>query len=280
MKRMVKVIIGRKIALIGVIILLTLLVMAIFAPIIVKYDPIIVNPIERLQPPNAKHWFGTDNFGRDIFSRIVYGSRLTIISGLGVVFFSTLFGVLIGITSAYYKNYGLVMMRIIDVLMAFPSLVLALAFMMVLGRGLMNVIIAVGIVYLTRTTRIIHGATLKIIEEVYIKAAVSEGATNSRILLHHVLPNLVSPIAIQITFTFAFSLLQTTSLDFLGLGVSPQIPSWGNMLSEGRAFIERAPWLLIFPGTCIALTVLSFNIVGDLMRDELDPRFRSEISGV
>lgn len=280
MKRMVKVIVGRKIALIGVMILFILFIAAILAPFIVKYDPIIVNPSERLQPPNAKHWFGTDNFGRDIFSRIVYGSRLTIISGLGVVAFSTFFGVLIGITSAYYKNYGLIMMRIIDVLMAFPSLVLALAFMMVLGRGLMNVIIAVGIVYLTRTTRIIYGATLKIIEEVYIKAAVSEGATDRRILFHHVLPNLVSPIAIQITFTFAFSLLQTTSLDFLGLGVSPQIPSWGNMLSEGRAFIERAPWLLIYPGMCIALTVLSFNIVGDLMRDELDPRFRSEISGV
>jgi peptide/nickel transport system permease protein len=280
MKRMMKIIIGRKIALIGVAVLFILLISAVFAPLIAQYDPVKVNPIDRLQPPNANYWFGTDNFGRDIFSRILYGSRLTIIGGFGVVLFSTFFGVLIGVTSAYFKNYGLIMMRLIDVLMAFPSLVLALAFMMILGRGLMNVVIAVGIVYLTRTTRIIYGATLKIIEEVYVKAAVSEGATDRRIMLHHVLPNLISPIAIQITFTFAFSLLQITSLDFLGLGVSPQIPSWGNMLSEGRPFIERAPWLLIFPGICIALTVLSFNIVGDLMRDELDPRFRSEIAGV
>ncbi|HZK11803.1 MAG TPA: ABC transporter permease [Atribacterota bacterium] len=280
MIKIMKVITKRKIALIGVIILFILLFISIFAPLIAKYDPMKINPIERLEPPNSKHWFGTDNFGRDIFSRAVYGSRLTLIGGFGVVILSTFFGVLFGVTSAYFKNYGLVMMRIIDVMMAFPSLILALAFMVILGRGLMNVIIAVGLVYLTRTTRIIYGLTLKIVEEVYVKAAFSEGATDSRILVKHILPNLISPIVVQITFTFAFSLLQMSSLDFLGLGVSPQIPSWGNMLSEGHVYIERAPWLLIFPGMCIALTVLSFNIVGDLLRDELDPRFRSEIAGV
>jgi len=280
MIKIIKVITNRKIALIGVIILFMLVFTAIFAPLIAKYDPISINPIERLETPNTKHWFGTDNFGRDIFSRVIYGSRLTIISGFGVVILSTFFGVLIGVTSAYFKNYGLIMMRLIDVMMAFPSLILALAFMVILGRGLMNVIIAVGAVFLTRTTRIIYGLTLKIIEEVYVKAAISEGATDSRIIVKHILPNLISPIVVQATFTFAFSLLQMSSLDFLGLGVSPQIPSWGNMLSEGHIYIVRAPWLLIFPGMCIVLTVLSFNIVGDLLRDELDPRFRSEIAGV
>lgn len=280
MIKIIKVITNRKIALIGVIILFMLVFTAIFAPLIAKYDPMNINPIERLEPPNTKHWFGTDNFGRDIFSRVIYGSRLTIISGFGVVILSTFFGVLIGVTSAYFKNYGLIMMRLIDVMMAFPSLILALAFMVILGRGLMNVIVAVGAVFLTRTTRIIYGLTLKIIEEVYVKAAISEGAADSRIIVKHILPNLISPIVVQATFTFAFSLLQMSSLDFLGLGVSPQIPSWGNMLSEGHIYIERAPWLLIFPGMCIALTVLSFNIVGDLLRDELDPRFRSEIAGV
>src|SRR5665648_773966 len=152
MIKIMKVITKRKIALIGVIILFILLFISIFAPLIAKYDPMKINPIERLEPPNSKHWFGTDNFGRDIFSRAVYGSRLTLIGGFGVA-------------SAYFKNYGLVMMRLIDVMMAFPSLILALAFMVILGRGLMNVIIAVGLVYLTRTTRIIYGLTLIIVEE-------------------------------------------------------------------------------------------------------------------
>ena len=280
MIKIIKVILKRKIALIGVIILFLLAFVSIFAPLITKYDPMAINAIERLKPPDAKHWFGTDNYGRDIHSRIIYGSRLTIIGGFGVVVFSIFFGVFIGATSAYFKNYGLIMMRLIDIIMAFPSLIVALVFMVILGRGLMNVIIAVGIVHLARTARIIYGSTLKIIEETYVKAAISVGATDNRVLLYEILPNLISPIAVQITFTFALSILQIASLDYLGLGVSPQIPSWGNMLSEGRVYIVRAPWLVIFPGIFIALVVLSFNIVGDLLRDELDPRFRSQIQGV
>lgn len=280
MNRLLKVIFKRKIALFGLIILFLLIFMAFFAPLIAKQDPLTINALERLRPPDNEYWFGTDNYGRDIYSRIIYGSRLTIISGSGVVLFSLFFGVLIGITSAYFKKYGLIMMRIIDIIMAFPSLIIALVFMVILGRGLVNVIIAVGIVHLARTARIIYSSSLRIVEETYIKAAISIGATDSRILFNHILPNLISPIAIQITFTFALSILQIASLDYLGLGVSPQIPSWGNMLSEGRVYIVRAPWIIIFPGICIALTVLSYNIVGDLLRDELDPRFRSQMQGL
>jgi peptide/nickel transport system permease protein len=171
-------------------------------------------------------------------------------------------------------------MRLIDVFMSFPDLMMALVLMAILGRGIMNLIIAVGATYLTRTARIIHGLTMKIKNEAYIEAIYSEGASHARILARHIVPNLISLIIVQATFTFAFSLLQIAALDFLGVGVPPQIPSWGNMLSESRLYIVRAPWLLIFPGLFIVLTVLSFNLVGDVLRDRIDPRFRESIEGV
>jgi peptide/nickel transport system permease protein len=171
-------------------------------------------------------------------------------------------------------------MRLVDVVMSFPPLLLALALMAILGRGLSNVILAVGITYLTRTARIIFGLTLKIKEEVYIEAIRSVGAKNGRIIVRHILPNLVSPLIVQATFTFAFSLLQIASLDFLGVGLPPQVPSWGNMIAEGRLYITRAPGVLLFPGIFIILTVLSFNLVGDVLRDKLDPRFRDEVTGI
>jgi peptide/nickel transport system permease protein len=170
-------------------------------------------------------------------------------------------------------------MRLVDVVMSFPALLLALAFLAILGPGLANVIIAVGINFLTRTARIIFGLTLKLKEEVFIEAVRSIGAGAPRILLRHILPNLMSPLIVQATFTFAFSLLQIASLDFLGVGVPPQIPSWGNMISEGRIYITRAPGVLLFPGTFIVLTVLAFNLVGDVLRDNLDPRFREQFGG-
>ena len=182
--------------------------------------------------------------------------------------------------AGYFRRFEAIVMRLVDVFMAFPDLLMALVLMAILGRGITNVIIAVGATYLTRTARIIHGLTLKIKNEPYIEAIYSEGASHARILARHVVPNLISLIIVQATFTFAFSLLQIAALDFLGVGVPPQIPSWGNMLSEGRIFIVRAPWLLIFPGTFIVLTVLSFNLVGDVLRDRIDPRFREAIEGV
>ena len=252
----------------------------IFAPMIATHDPMELNPIDRLQSPNSKYWFGTDNFGRDIFSRIVYGARMTIITGSGVVIYSLFFGIFIGLFSGYYERFGLVAMRLVDVIMSFPPLLLALALMAILGRGVWNVILAVGVSYLTRTARIMFGLTLKIKSEVYIEAIRSVGAKHNRILLKHILPNLISPLIVQATFTFAFSLLQIASLDFLGVGLPPQLPSWGNMISEGRIYITRAPGVLIFPGVFIILTVLSFNLVGDVLRDKMDPRFKDDVAGV
>jgi peptide/nickel transport system permease protein len=164
--------------------------------------------------------------------------------------------------------------------MAFPPLLLALVLVTILGPGMFNVVIAVGVTYLTRTVRVVYALTLKIREEPYIEAAIASGVKQFTIVARHVIPNMLSPIIVQATFTFAFSLLDLAALDFLGLGIPPAIPSWGNMLSEGRMYLTRAPWLLLFPGACIVMTVLSFNLAGDVLRDRLDPQLRRNVEGV
>nr|AGF93150.1 peptide ABC transporter permease protein [uncultured organism] len=252
--------------------------MAIFSPFISPYDPYDMQMQDRLQPPNAAHLFGTDNFGRDIFSRVVHGARLSLLSGFSSVVFASVFGILVGILAGYFERLEGILMRLVDVFMAFPPLLLALIMMAILGRGLLNVVMAVGIAYLTRISRVTFGLTLKIKEDPYIEAARAMGASNPRILFMHILPNLLSPIIVQASFTFAFSLLQIAALDFLGLGLPPEIPSWGGMLNQGRTYITRAPWLLVFPGMFIVITVLSFNLLGDALRDQLDPRFQEEVT--
>ena len=194
----------RKIAFLGAIVLVVIFLLAVFAPYIVPFDPAEINPTDRLQAPNARHWFGTDNFGRDIFSRVVFGARMTILSGSGVVIYSMLLGIFVGVLSGYYKGFGFIAMRLVDVIMAFPPLLLALALMAILGRGVLNVILAVGFTYLTRTARIIYGLTLKIKQEVFIEAVRAAGAKNSRIIVNHILPNLISPLIVQATFTSLF----------------------------------------------------------------------------
>ena len=270
----------RKIALFGLGVIGVMLAFALFAPLIAPMDPQEMNPVDKLTPPNGTYLFGTDNFGRDIFSRVVYGARASLLGSTGVILFSMTLGVLIGVVAGYFRRVEPWLMRLVDVLMAFPPLLLALVLVSILGRGMINVIVAVGATYLTRTTRIVYGLTLKVREEAYVEAAVSSGAKVRDIILRHLLPNMMSPIIVQATFTFAFSLLDMAALDFLGLGIPPSIPSWGNMLSEGRMYITRAPWLLTFPGMCIVLTVLAFNLAGDVLRDRLDPHFRSRIEGV
>ena len=270
----------RKIALGGLLFIVLLLIFALFAPYIATFDPQEMNPVDKLRSPDGTYYFGTDNFGRDIFSRVVFGARTSLAGSAGVILFSLSIGVLIGVSSGYFRKIEPYLMRLIDVLMAFPPLLLALVLVSILGRGMGNVIIAVGATYLTRTTRIVYGLTLKLREEPYIEAAVASGVKQKWIILKHILPNMMSPLIVQATFTFAFSLLDMAALDFLGLGIPPSIPSWGNMLSEGRMYLTRAPWLLVFPGACIVLTVLSFNLVGDVLRDRLDPHFRRDIQGV
>ena len=258
----------------GLLFLAVVIVFALASPLIAPYAPLEIDSLNRLVPPNAEHWFGTDHFGRDTFSRVVYGARLALLIGIGVVGFALMTGVPIGVLSALYPSLGRVLMRGVDVLMAFPSLLLALGLIVILGRGVANAILAIGVVYLTTTARIVYGATLRLREETYVEAAQSMGAGTLWTVRKHILPNMISPLLVQASFVFAFAQLGAASLDFLGLGTPPDIPSWGNMLAESRLYITRAPWLLFFPGMMIALTAFSLNLTGDALRDHMDPRFR------
>ena len=269
----------RPIALIGLGILLVVLVAAIAAPLIAPYDPDSYDALIRLSPPNPAHWFGTDQFGRDTLSRVIHSARMALLVGVGVVTFALATGVPIGVFSALFPRLGRVSMRAVDVLMAFPSLLLALGLIVILGPSVANAIIAIGAGFLTTTARIVYGLTLRLKTETYVEAARSMGSRTGWLVLKHILPNLVSPLLVQASFVFAFAQLSAASLDFLGLGAPPGIPSWGNMLAESRNFITRAPWLLFFPGMMIVLTAFALNLAGDALRDRLDPRFRGLFRG-
>lgn len=271
---------GRKLAAIGAVWLCVVLLVAIAAPVFAPFDPYDIDPVARLSEPGAPYLFGTDHFGRDTFSRALYGARMAVIIGLGSVVVALLFGGLIGMLSAYFTTLGHILMRVIDVLMAFPALLLALVLMTLLERSVVNTVLVIGIVYATTTARILFGMTLKLKNDVFVDAARCSGAGHFSLLFRHILPNLISPLLVQATFIFAFAQLQAAALDFLGLGLPPEVASWGNMLSEERIYVTRAPWLLLFPGALIILSVFSMNLVGDALRDSLDPRFKNDIAGV
>ena len=271
---------GRRLALFGACWLMVITFAAIAAPLLAPFDPLELDPVARLSEPGWPYLFGTDHFGRDSFSRAIYGARMTMLIGLGSVTIALVAGGLIGMLSAYFTRLGHVLMRCVDVLMAFPALLLALVLMTLLERSVSNAIIVIGTVYATTTARILFGMTLKLKGEVFVDAAICSGAGHASVLFRHILPNLISPLLVQASFIFAFAQLQAAALDFLGLGLPPEVPSWGNMLSEERIYVTRAPWLLIFPGALIILSVFSMNLVGDAMRDRIDPRFKDDIAGV
>lgn len=271
---------GRKLATIGLLWLCLVALAAIFAPLLAPFDPYEIDPIARLSEPGLPYLFGTDHFGRDTFSRAIYGARMTVVIGAGSVAVALLTGGLIGMLSAYFPRLGAVLMRGVDVLMAFPALLLALVLITLLERSVVNTVLVIGIVYATTTARILFGMTLKLKKEVFVDAAVCSGAGHGSVLFRHILPNLISPLLVQASFIFAFAQLQAAALDFLGLGLPAEVASWGNMLSEERIYVTRAPWLLIYPGLLIILSVFSMNLVGDAMRDAIDPRFKDDIAGV
>ncbi|MGQ7846395.1 ABC transporter permease [Granulosicoccus sp. 3-233] len=267
----------RPLTTLGVVFLLSIIACATLSPWIAPFPPDQIDPVNRLLPPGGEHLLGTDHFGRDTFSRLVYGARLALLIGVGVVSFALASGVPIGILSALYPALGRVLMRMVDVLMSFPSLLLALGLIVILGQGVFNAILAIGLIYLTTTARIVYGVALRLRAEPYVEAARSAGAGSWWVITRHILPNMISPLLVQASFVFAFAQLGAASLDFLGLGAPPEIPSWGNMLAESRIYITRAPWLLMWPGLMIVLTAFSLNLVGDAIRDRMDPRFREMV---
>ncbi|MCG3420530.1 nickel transporter permease [Oceanobacillus sp. M65] len=268
-------IIKSKTALIGVIIIVLLVLTAILAPVIATHSPTAQDIVNRYQAPSSDHLLGTDELGRDIFSRIVYGTRISIQIGVIAVSISLAIGVLLGGIAGYYGRWiDQIVMRFIDIMMAFPSILMAIALVAVLGPSLQNAMIAVGIVGIPQFARIVRSAVLSIKENEYIEAAKSIGAKHGRILIQHVLPNCVAPIIVQATLGVGTAILDAAGLSFLGLGAQPPTPEWGAMLSDGRAAIQNAPWVVAFPGLAIFLVVLGFNLFGDGLRDALDPRLK------
>ncbi len=265
----------RKTTLAAVVILVALLFIAAFGPTISPYGANKLNLSDRLQGPNITHLLGTDNFGRDVLSRALSGTRITLLLGLSISGFALLLGLPIGMLCGFYDRFGMVVMRVVDAMMAFPAIILALSLMAIFGKpGVLNVIIAVGIVWAPRMVRVVYSSTLSLRENTYVEAARALGMPSLRILVRHISINLLSPVIVQATFTFAFSIMEVAALNFLGVGIPPYIASWGGMMNEGRTYIIRAPWIILFPGLFLATAVLSFNLLGDALRDRLDPKLR------
>jgi peptide/nickel transport system permease protein len=267
----------RRTAMIGLAILLIIAALAILAPFIAPYSPSRLSIVNRLKPPSGTYWFGTDEFGRDVFSRTIYAGRLSLLVGVSVVTMAAVFGVTLGLLAGFFRRLDVPVARVIDAMMAFPDILLAIALVAALGPSLVTVIVALGIVYTPRLARVVRASTLVIRELPYVEAARALGVPTWRIMTRHVLRNLVSPILVQGTFIFAYAMLAEAGLSFLGLGVSPEIPTWGTMIAAGRQYIGQADWMTVFPGLAIVLSVLSLQMVGDAFRDLLDPRLRKDL---
>lgn len=258
----------------GAILTLTMVTMAIAAPLIATHDPYATAVRDRFRPPSVENYLGTDEYGRDVFSRVVFGARVSMYVGLGVVVISTVGGTLIGLFSGYYRRLDNVLMRVMDALMAFPSILLAIAILAAIGPRPGNVIVALSVVYTPRTARVVRGQVLSVREEVYVESARAVGLTDLRIIFRYVLPNVMAPLIVQATFILALTIIAEAGLSYIGAGTPPPTPSWGNILADGRPHMYRAPWMTVFPGMFIMISVLGLNIVGDGLRDVLDPRLR------
>lgn len=267
----------RKLVLVATLVLLIAFVLAIFAPWLSPFDPGAMRVVRRLRPPSEVNWFGTDELGRDIFSRVVWGARASLGIGFSVVVISITLGAALGLLAGYYKRLDGPIMRLVDALMSLPDILLAIFLVAVLGASAGNVVLALSIVYTPRVVRVIRASTLVVREMPFVESARSIGASTARILSIHLLPNIASPVLVQATFIFAYAVLAEAGLSFLGAGVPPEVPTWGTMIASGQQFADDAFWLVAFPGLAIVFVALSLQIVGDGLRDMLDPRLRKAL---
>ena len=249
--------------------------MALAAPLLTPHDPIRLNVVESLEPPSARHWLGTDQFGRDVLARVIYGARVSMAMGVVAVTISVVLGSALGLVSGYYRGtVDLLVMRLVDVMLAFPGILLALVIIAVLGPNLGSAMIAVGVSGMPLFVRVVRSSTLTVRALQYVEAAQAAGSGDARVLLRHVLPNVLTPVIVLVTLGIPAAIVAGAALSFLGLGVKPPTPDWGEMLSKGRAFMGTAWWLSTFPGLAIAVIVLAINRFGDGLRDALDPRMK------
>ena len=258
----------------GLVLFLIIALTAILAPWITDVDPNRLSMRNKFKPPGEGWVFGTDSFGRSLWSRVVWGAQLSMLIGASVVALNAVFGILIGAAAGYFRRIDNLLMRINDALMAFPAILLAIAVTSVLGPSTFNVILALGIVYIPRTARIVRSSVIVLREMEFVQAAVAAGAGHWRILTRHILPNAMAPVIVQLSFLFAFAVLSEATLSFLGVGAVPPTPTWGNIMAEGRDFMREAPWIITIPGIALMITVMGLNFLGDGLRDVLDPRLR------
>ena len=264
------------VGIVGLVIVMLFLAVTVAAPWIAPYDPVYADFANVLTPPSWTHPFGTDDIGRDILSRVIHGARISLGAGLAPVAFALAVGLPLGLLAGYAGGMiDNVLMRAVEVILAFPTLVLALGITAILGPKLSHALLAIGLVFVPNFARLIRGQVLSVRENDFVTAARALGGTDTRVVVQHVLPNCVAPLLVQSSFAISFAILVEAALSFLGLGTQPPTPSWGIMLSQGRGYLEQAPWLGAFPGVAIFLTVLGFNLVGDGLRDALDPRLKS-----
>ena len=264
----------RRITGVGGALILIIVASAAAAPLLAPFDPVALNVPDRLLPPGPAHPFGTDEFGRDILSRTLYGARLSLVVGALVTLLATTAGIVVGLAAGSNPRADRILMRIMDGLMAFPDVLLAIGLMASLGPSVRNVILSLGFVYTPRIARVVRAAVLVVVRQEYVEAARAVGASHSRILARHILVNCASPVIVQATFITAYAMLGEAALSFLGVGVPPQVPTWGGIISAGQVYLRQAPWISIFPGTAIVLSVLALNLLDDGLRDFLDPRLR------
>ncbi len=262
---------------ISALVLGAIILMAVMAPFLGTTDPVAINPALRLQGSGPEHWLGTDSFGRDVYSRIVYGARISLAVGAGTVLVSLLFGVFFGVITGYFKWADIIVMRFMDGLMAIPGILLAIALVAISGATLTTVLIAISVPEIPRIARMVRSVILGVKNEPYVEAASVLGTGVWKMVWRHMLPNTVAPLLVQGTYIFASAIMTESILSFLGAGIPPETPSWGNMMADGRTFFLLKPELILYPGAMVSLTVLSVNMLGDVLRDRLDPRMAKRL---